>query len=254
MGPVRLSLILKIFVTVSLVVFILRVYWTQCIRSAQAPSFPPRVREPIGVFFDLGANRGDSFSAFVGFGDKAQGGDALDGLAWTGPKEWDVILVEANPFFDATLQKLVRRFLEEPVRRGVKFNIRLLNSSAVWTKDGHLQFFLDTVNTVKTGHYDYAGSSVLESHPDVVRSGKVAVTIPCYDLATMLGQYQETDYVVVKMDVEGAEYEILRHLMLRGKMPLIDMLLAELHPFTPDPAVTVDGMRWMLGDVYRDWA
>jgi FkbM family methyltransferase len=117
-----------------------------------------------------------------------------------------------------------------------------------------MNFYLDIVNSVKTGSfYNYVGSSLLKSHPDVVRSGNVAVTVPCYDLVPMLQQYREDDYVVVKMDVEGAEYEILRHMMLSGVMPLVDVLLAELHPFTPDSAVTLESLRWMLGKKYREW-
>jgi len=38
------------------------------------------------------------------------------------------------------------------------------------------------------------------------------------------------DYVVCKMDVEGAEFDVLEHLLKTKKMELIDVLLVEWHP------------------------
>ncbi|MBT8355111.1 MAG: FkbM family methyltransferase [Desulfobacterales bacterium] len=38
------------------------------------------------------------------------------------------------------------------------------------------------------------------------------------------------DYVVCKMDVEGAEFDVLEHLLKTKKMALINVLLVEWHP------------------------
>ncbi|MNE82871.1 hypothetical protein D3C80_1796350 [compost metagenome] len=41
--------------------------------------------------------------------------------------------------------------------------------------------------------------------------------------------YSLDDLIIVKMDVEGAEYEILPHLLLSGVAPYIDYLYVEYH-------------------------
>ena len=37
------------------------------------------------------------------------------------------------------------------------------------------------------------------------------------------------DFVVVKMDVEGTEYQLLPHLLKSGVLPLIDEMFIEMH-------------------------
>ena len=43
--------------------------------------------------------------------------------------------------------------------------------------------------------------------------------VPTVDLVTwMVSSFSKKDYVVVKMDVEGAEFPILKNLMAKGKL------------------------------------
>lgn len=39
------------------------------------------------------------------------------------------------------------------------------------------------------------------------------------------------DYVIAKLDIEGAEWEVLTHILQRGAGPLLDELLVEWHPW-----------------------
>ena len=41
------------------------------------------------------------------------------------------------------------------------------------------------------------------------------------------------DFVVVKMDVEGAEYEIIPHMVEMSAWTVVDHLLVEWHDFVP---------------------
>ena len=45
----------------------------------------------------------------------------------------------------------------------------------------------------------------------------------------MIENFRESDYVVIKMDVEGAEHGILSGLLDRGKLGIIDILAYECH-------------------------
>jgi hypothetical protein len=51
------------------------------------------------------------------------------------------------------------------------------------------------------------------------------------DLARLLRQYKQSDYVVVKMDIEGAEFELLVHLIKENVLGLIDTIAIEYHKY-----------------------
>ena len=70
-----------------------------------------------------------------------------------------------------------------------------------WTYDGRIDFYIDRVNK----EYNFWGSSINENHPDVVRSNKTKINLPCVDIAGLINTYDVDDVVVVKMDIEGNE-------------------------------------------------
>merc|ERR1719240_1016859 len=88
-------------------------------------------------------------------------------------------------------------------------------------------FFLDTVNKEN----NYWGSSLSTNHQDTKKSGLQKVTVPTANLMKIL--YENTipgDYVILKMDIEGAEWDILPCLADANDANLIDRLLVEVHP------------------------
>ena len=48
--------------------------------------------------------------------------------------------------------------------------------------------------------------------------------------------FTEQDYVVLKLDIEGAEHSILAEMMARGLMRLVDVLTLECHAPQSEPA------------------
>jgi hypothetical protein len=60
------------------------------------------------------------------------------------------------------------------------------------------------------------------------RVGVGSERVPCFDLARWLGDLPD-DEIVVKMDVEGAEAQLLEHLIETGTDRLISLLLIEWH-------------------------
>ena len=67
----------------------------------------------------------------------------------------------------------------------------------------------------------------------VVNSGAklpAASTRPAVDIASFLRKRATLDdYVVVKLDIEGAEYQVVPHLLAQGVAPLIDEMFIEFH-------------------------
>merc|ERR1719183_2296402 len=104
-----------------------------------------------------------------------------------------------------------------------------MSSTAAYMWEAKTSFYLDTVNDAK----NYWGSSMSATHPDVQASGKQKVTVPTSNLNRIL--YEQTipgDWVMVKMDIEGSEYDVLPCTAESASASLIDRLYLEQH--SPD--------------------
>jgi len=177
---------------------------------AEDPSWKPCARTtPRCVFIDLGAADGNSFNHFMqnGYGPVAN----------CPSNQWSAVLVEANPRFDSQLATVGKEHS----------NVKVMSATAAYMCEAKTSFFLDTVNTEK----NYWGSSMSPSHPDVKKSGaKQKVTVPTMNLNRIL--FEQTipgDWVMVKMDIEGSEYDVLPCLAEAPAASLVDRLYLEQH-------------------------
>ena len=174
------------------------------------------------VFIDLGANTGDSIKYFI---DKNESPESqkidqyLKGYGARTDTRWEIYCVEANPYFNKSLEEL-KNYCES---LGHKFY--LYAQSAAWIKNEKLTFYLDTVNK---GH-NYWGSSLLENHPDVISSNKTKTIVNGIDVADLLRKYKEDDEIVLKIDIEGTEYKLLKHLIEQEVLKLVDIIAIEFH-------------------------
>ena len=99
-------------------------------------------------------------------------------------------------------------------------------STVVDVKDGTRTFFLDTVNQ----EHDYWGSSIYSTQPDVKASKSNGTELSAINIARwLLMNTLPRDFVVVKMDIEGAEYEVVPHMLEMGCGKVVDHLLVEWH-------------------------
>ncbi|KAJ3416069.1 hypothetical protein HDV05_003428 [Chytridiales sp. JEL 0842] len=186
------------------------------------------------VFVDLGANRGDSFRVFM------QEPNTKYNYTYAKPAdreyvEFESYLFEANPFFNEPLLKTKEEFQNRPEGFGP---VHIFPSTIVYTKDTVLPFFLDTVNAAN----DFWGSSILSTHGDSIKSGGVYKDMAAVDIGRfLLMNFLPEDFVVVKMDVEGAEYYLLPHIAEMNAHKVIDHLYVEYHPaaLNATEAVTV---------------
>lgn len=102
---------------------------------------------------------------------------------------------------------------------GTIFDIEFI-PKAVWIEDTTLTFH----------RHDYTvGYSVFDTHP---KSHKdlLSFTVPAIDFSTWLKEnVTPEDYVILKLDIEGAEYKVLRKMFNDGTIDLIDKLYIEFH-------------------------
>ena len=182
------------------------------------------------IYIDLGANNGDSITAFVNKafsgsleidGSSAvQGGwktllSRPDGTA-IDPKSWNIIAFEANIGFTNKLQAIERNLTDGKYVSSIK----IYNGTAISTSDGTIDFVWDS----KYGAFSGA-TTMKESFSAVGRT----ITVPKVDIVTLFRKEHITvdDFVVVKVDIEGAEYDLVRRIITSGIYRYIDKLAVE---------------------------
>lgn len=84
-------------------------------------------------------------------------------------------------------------------------HVRISNEAA-WTHDGEIDYTVDG---------------------DCSHVGEGPLTVPCFDLAALLATYEAG--TILKIDAEGAEYELLPHLIATGEDKRLGLLLIEWH-------------------------
>jgi hypothetical protein len=118
-------------------------------------NFDEDTKEPLHVFIDLGANRGDTIYNFIGLNSEAQGGNLKNSIFPQSFKtaKWIIYGFEANSLFDNQLIKM-----KQDVEK-LNHSVHLFKSTAAWIYDGTIDFYLDTNNKV-----DFWGSSLNKNH------------------------------------------------------------------------------------------
>ena len=214
--------VLLLTVSISLIVSILLYIWLTNFSSAKrlvVNYSTNQLKKKRHVFLDLGTNNGDSVRFFIDKAERNMQQSFLKGYGALDNKTWEIYAIEANPYFNEKLSNL-KSYCES---LGHSFN--LLTETAAWTKNEKLVFYLDTVNT----NYDYWGSSLIKEHPDVVSSGFKNVTVDGIDISELLKKYTHDDEIVMKIDIEGAEYDLLLHLIKDATLHLVDIIAIEYH-------------------------
>jgi FkbM family methyltransferase len=185
------------------------------------------------AFFDLGTNNGDSVMYFFKSGHKIaeqkDEGNMVRNYGSKDGRKWDVYIVEANPFFNKSLEE-VKQFCESQGHQ-----VFLFTQTAAWIKNEKLTFYLDTVNPDK----NYWGSSLIKDVPNAEKSNFTNVQVDGIDVAQLLKRYSPDDEVVMKMDIEGSEFQMIEHLINQQALQLIDIIAVEFHYFVKFPTENV---------------
>jgi len=184
---------------------------------------PPARTNAKCVFIDLGAAGGNTLNSFLNDEYGPVANCILNG-------DWEAFLVEANPVFNDVLSEL------EWLYPG---NVHSLGGNAAYMCKGETTFFVDTDPT-----HNYWGSSMEGGvhngsdwlHPDHMRNQtgvnkRTNVTVPFVNVPQLI--YENTipaDHVIVKMDIEGAEWDILPCLSRSQAVGTLDSLYMEVHP------------------------
>lgn len=105
----------------------------------------------------------------------------------------------------------------------------LLSTSAMWTYNGKVKF------NIYGGPADMAASGLYK------RSNMEAeeIEVECLDFSEWLkNNLDPDDYVILKMDIEGAEFKILEHALNNGGLENVNELYVEHHKSSLSPQRT----------------
>ena len=165
---------------------------------------------PRNIYFDIGANNGESITSFLA---------ARPGL------EWDVVLVEATPRFTEQLEGLCT----EVSATGAARSCLPLVETALTTFDGFVDIFVEETRLEHDASSIVAGAHVRDGPGSYFNASAV-------DVVTLFREVfpvYEEDNVVVKIDIEGAEFPVIVRALLHGLVPLWDELSVEWHSRNP---------------------
>lgn len=158
------------------------------------------------VFIDLGANNGNTFHAFL----TNQLNNAQTCANHSG--NFQAHLVEANPKFDIPLQAVAAEHAGK---------VTSFHSHAAYMCESRTSFHLDAQAAS-------VGSSMADNK-ESVKDG-VLVTVPTMNVLKMVFEtIIPEDNFILKMDIEGAEWDILPCLAQVDYASKIDTLLVEIH-------------------------
>ena len=181
---------------------------------------------PRKIFLDLGANCGNSYLLFQKANSHAK---------TVITPEYTCYLFEAQP-------SLFERWLK-PLQSSVGDNMHVFNV-AVATSAGSVLFGIDSIypsdtcGDMERGEgYPHGASSVYSE----MSPSPHMVNVSTIDLAEFLQglDLRPDDFVVMKIDIEAQEFVILRHLIQRGLLCLIDELYVEWHSMPKAVSETV---------------
>lgn len=143
------------------------------------------------VFIDGGANKGQSTAKFL--------------KEWPNSNEFEIFMFEPNsipPQIKGENTKLIRK--------------------ALWIYDGEIEFYEKRPSS--------EGNTLIEKKSKIDKNNFKKHIVQCLSLSNWINSnLTKDDYVVLKLDVEGAEYEIIKDLETNGCFDLVDVLFCEIH-------------------------
>jgi FkbM family methyltransferase len=155
------------------------------------------------VFLDIGGNKGQGLRKFIEMYQMDE--------SWTIETFEPEILCElSNSVSDL---------------RNVK-----VNNAAIWTYTGKVTFSRYEKN-LEGGSVECLMSEGCCSDPisEGYRPHDNKIEVDCVGITELLSNYSNDDFIVMKMDVEGAEFEILRKALSDGSLSKINEIYVEFH-------------------------
>jgi FkbM family methyltransferase len=157
------------------------------------------------VYLDLGTHYGEGLREFIEM--------------YKIDDSWEIHTFEANP-------NTYMKFLGDYLKLTPKV---IAHNKAVYTNNGKHIFNFETYephNENNTG----MGSSLFDVVPYVFGQSFTSGEVDCIDISEFVkNNFSEDDFILIKMDIEGAEYHVLDKMLKDGTVKYINDLYIEWH-------------------------
>lgn len=153
----------------------------------------------MNYFIDIGSYDGDSIEQFRNWRK----------LSFPNKEDWVTHAFEPNPKFTAQLRKKGN-------------DSTFIHTEAAWVEDTELEFAVDQTETPLGSTLMPGKKAIWDTMPKI--------KVQAFDFSEWLKQFKSDDFVVVKMDCEGAEFPILEKMIVDGTIKVPAVLLVEFHP------------------------
>lgn len=170
------------------------------------------------IFIDLGSTEGEMTDCFLGATPYGTGvPKGYQGLGLNKElKKWDVYLVEARDDYTSTLFDHVKqRFLN---RSDYVNSVTINCPMGVGVKNGNFTMY-------GTG----VGTTIIPGGTSSEHHGKLVQIMDIYEYLRHTVRAHHKDFIMMKIDIEGMEYDILRRLYGKGMISWFDHLFIEWH-------------------------
>ena len=156
------------------------------------------------IFIDCGGNQGQGLRHFIG--------------KYNITSDWIVHTYE--PYAACEIEKHI-----------TDLTYVQIHHQAVWDKSG-------TVVLSQEEKHEMQGSSIeclldsglcADKTNDLYRKHDDLVEVECADIHDIVDKYDKEDFIVVKIDIEGSEFIVLRRLLETGAIEKINELYVEWH-------------------------
>lgn len=116
----------------------------------------------------------------------------------------------------------------DEITKQVPLNIKIYES-AVWVEDGEISF-LQEYGVSPTGEIDPAGvMSAIDGVGIFTPGFKNKMVVPSINFSRFVSELPTDSNIICKMDIEGAEFQVLRHMIKEGTITKIKELYVEFH-------------------------
>ncbi len=110
----------------------------------------------------------------------------------------------------------------------------IVSNKAVWIEDGEIDFYLDMLDLTTNRGFPGQASTISKTKTEKCLDGqfteKSLVKVPSIDFSKWIKtKLNKSDYIFLKMDIEGAEYEVLNRMIDTGAINYLDDLDIEFH-------------------------
>lgn len=174
------------------------------------------------LFIDCGFHHGEGLKTFAN----------MLGFAYDAGRQWDIFCFEPNPEC-----KIIERV--ESINLHSLYPVIKPSIAAVWIHAGYVEFSQENHFTSESGS-PTDGTSIRDGWASQITSlnGQCSglekpIQVPCIDFSKWLGMLQNcyTVYneIYVKMDIEGAEFPVLRKMLADDTVKRVKKLWVEFH-------------------------